>query len=395
MRYLRLFVLLLIVLTGCGDRQGETGAVDRAVADSVAVASAATSARITLSAAEAASMSLQLADVSFDETQKTISVPARVITDPDQQAAVSAPVEGRIGRVLVRQGQSVAAGQVLATVVSMHIGDLIADLLRSESDLRTSDAAVQRLRELAAGDAASRKQLLDAENAHTGARAAAAAALQRCKAAGMTSDDLAALRKSPSDFEPELRLRAPIGGVISMRNASTGMPVSPGIVLFAILGTQYATVEGSVFEDDFSGIETGQPATFVSTAYPGQKFPGVIAYVAPTIDEASHALPVRVRLKNSGGLLRPNLFGRLDIRTAARDTVRSVPSDALVYDGNDRFLFVSDGGNRYVYRRVETGREFDGAIEITRGVSVGERVVSSGVFHLKSRFKLAQSAEEE
>ena len=52
MRYLRLFVLLLIVLTGCGDRQGETGAVDRAVADSAAGASAATSTRITLSATD-------------------------------------------------------------------------------------------------------------------------------------------------------------------------------------------------------------------------------------------------------------------------------------------------------------------------------------------------------
>jgi RND family efflux transporter MFP subunit len=211
----------------------------------------------------------------------------------------------------------------------------------------------------------------------------------------MTSEDIAALRKNPSDFEPELRLRAPIAGVISMRNASTGMPVAPGLALFTVLGTQSATVEGSVFEDDFSALATGQPATFVSTAYPDESFSGTISYIAPTVDDASHALPVRVRLPNTGGRLRPNLYGRLDIRTTARDTVLSVPSDALVYDGNDRFLFVADGGNRYAYRRVETGREFDGAVEITRGVRRGDRVVSNGVFHLKSRYKLSLASEEE
>ena len=104
---------------------------------------------------------------------------------------------------------------------------------------------------------------------------------------------------------------------------------------------------------------------------------------------------MRVRLTNPGGQLKPNLYGRLDIRTSARDTVLSVPSDALVYDGSDRFLFVADGDNRYTYRRVETGREFDEAVEITRGVQRGERVVSSGVFHMKSRYKLSLSAEGE
>ncbi|MFZ1729019.1 MAG: efflux RND transporter periplasmic adaptor subunit [Bacteroidota bacterium] len=384
MKHLALLTTIILLATGCGsqDKGAETAAADPA-------------AGITLTREEAGTMKLAFSSVVLSETQKTISVPARVIEDPDQVATVSALIGGRIGRALLRQGQSVSAGQVLATVVSMELGNMIADLLRSESDLRTSEAAVKRLRELSSSDAVSKKQLLEAENAFAGAQASAAAALQRCKAAGMNAEDLASLRKNPQDFEPELKLRAPISGVISMRNASTGMPVSPGVELFTILGTQSATIEGSVFEDDFSALSTGQPASFSTTAYPQKFFIGTLSYVSPTVDDASHALPVRVRVTNSGGMLRPNLYGRLDITTTARDSVLSVPSDAIVYDGSDRFLFVKTGENSFVYRRVETGREFDDAIEITKGVSAGEDVVSSGVFHLKSRYKLSLAAEDE
>lgn len=384
MKYLTAFAMTLL-LVSCGAPEQKEAPADNA----------ADAGTISITPEERTAMGLAIGDVLLSEAQRTISVPARVIEDPDQVAAVSALIDGRIGRVLVKQGQHVGAEQVLATVVSMELGNLIAELLRSESELRTSDAAVKRLRELAAGDAASRKQLLDAEHAFTSAQAAAAAALQRCKAAGMNAKDIEALRANPQSYEPELKLRAPINGVISMRNASTGMPVTAGVELFTILNAQTATIEGSVFEDDFSLLSLHQPATFYSTAYPGQSFKGALAFIAPTVDNASHALPVRVRVANSGGALRPNLYGRLDILTDTRDSVLTVPAGALVYDGSDRFLFVATGDNSFAYRRVETGREFDNSIEITKGVRDGERVVSSGVFHLKSRYKLSLEAEEE
>ena len=151
----------------------------------------------------------------------------------------------------------------------------------------------------------------------------------------------------------------------------------------------------SYYEDDFAALAPSQEAVFSTTAYPGKTFSGTIFYVAPTVDDASHALPVRVRLSNPGGALKPNLYGRLDVRTNARDSVLSVPADAIVYDGSDRYLFVVKGENSFSYRRVETGREFDNAVEITRGIAAGEQAVSGGVFHLKSRYKLSLSAEEE
>lgn len=391
MKHLNILAVTLLFLAGCGSNEQRT----ETSADSTAAAAARIPSDITLTAEEAAAMTLGFSEVTAVETRRTISVPARVITDPDRIAAVGALISGRIGRVFAREGQSVAAGQVLATVVSMELGNLIAELLRAESDLRTSEAALGRLRSLAAGDAVSRKQLLDAEHAFTAAQAAAAAALQRCKAAGMNSDDIAALRGNPETYNPELTLRAPIAGVISARNASTGMAVAPGVELFTVLGTTTALIEGSVFEDDFSALSIGQTATFIATAYPGETFPGKIFSVSPTVDDASHALPVRVRIPNPGARLKPNLYGRLDIRTDARDTVLAVPADAIVYDGSDRFLFVVTGKHRYAYRRIETGRELDDTVEITTGVSAGERVVSSGVFHLKSRYKLSLAAEDE
>ena len=277
----------------------------------------------------------------------------------------------------------------------MDLGDMIADLLRSESALRTADAAITRLRALAADDAASKKQLQESTHAYQSARADAAAALQRLRAAGMTAEDLTALRQHPEEFDPALKLRAPISGVISMRDAAIGQPVSPGVVLFTLLGTETALIEGSVFEDDFRLLSAGQKARFVTAAVPDQHFDGTISYIAPTVDDASHALPVRCSVPNTAGKLKPNIYGRLDIITSARDSVLTVPLSAIVYDGSERYLFVATNDNSFVYRRVETGREFDGSVEILSGIDAGARVVRDGVFHLKSRYKLALEPEEE
>jgi RND family efflux transporter MFP subunit len=272
---------------------------------------------------------------------------------------------------------------------------MIAALLRSESEVLTTEAAALRLRGLTAGDAASQKQLQETEHALLSARATAAAALQRLKAAGMTDEDLKALRKNPQTFEPGLKLRAPIAGVISARDASIGQPVGPGSELFSIIGMESALIEGSVFEDDFHLLSAGQSATFYTSAFPDQDFRGTLSYIAPSVDNASHALPVRCSVPNASGFLRPNIYGRLDIATEARDNVRTVPQTAVVYDGSERFLFVVVDDDTFAYRRVETGREFDTSVEILKGVEKGERVVSDGVFHLKSRYKLALEPEEE
>ena len=385
MKYLTLLPFLLL-LAACGAPEQQNGDD----ADSAAAAES-----LTLTQEERAAMKLTFSDVEQREAMKTISVPARIIEDPDRSAAVTALIDGRIEQVFVKQGQHVSRGQVLATVMSLEMGEMIAVLLRSESEMLTSEAAALRLRGLAAGDAASQKQLQEAEHALRSSRATAAAALQRLRAAGMTKEDLDALRNDPQSFEPSLKLRAPIAGVISMRDASIGQPVSPGRALFSIIGLGSALIEGSVFENDFQLLVPGQSVSFHTSAFPDREFRGTLSYIAPTVDNASHALPVRCSVPNAEGLLKPNMYGRLDILTQVPDSVRIVPQTAVVYDGSERFLFVMTGENTFSYRRVETGREFDASVEILNGVEAGERVVSGDVFHLKSRYKLALEPEEE
>jgi RND family efflux transporter MFP subunit len=390
MKHLAL-LLILAAITSCGSPERQEG--ENAMPGETAAAE--TGAALTLTAEESAAMDLSFSDVLQTEAEKTVIVPARVVEDPDRSASVTTLIDGRIESVEVREGQRVARGRVLATVASMALGNLIAELLQTQSALQTAEAAATRLRALAADNAASRKQLQESEHALQSARAAAAAALQRLRAAGMTPEDLTALRQQPENYDPALKLRAPIAGVISMRSAHIGQPVSPGVVLFTILATGTALIEGSVFEDDFRLLEAGQQAKFFTAAAPDTHFTGTLSYIAPTVDDASHALQVRCNVPNPDGLLRPNLYGRLEIRTSARDSILTVPLSAIVYDGSERYLFLVTGENSYAYRRVETGREFDGRVEILRGINAGARVVSGGVFNLKSRYKLALEPEEE
>jgi cobalt-zinc-cadmium efflux system membrane fusion protein len=179
-----------------------------------------------------------------------------------------------------------------------------------------------------------------------------------------------------------------------MRNAMVGQQAGPADDLFEIVDASSVTVEGSVFEADFPGLRTGQRASFESHAFAEERFQGALSFVASSVDERTHALAVRMRVPNPRASLKPNMHGRLVINADLPRTVVSVPTDAIVYDGNNRFVFVAMNDSTFRYVRVETGAEFGDRVEIRSGLRAGERVVQSGVFNLKSQLKMSQAGDE-
>ena len=125
------------------------------------------------------------------------------------------------------------------------------------------------------------------------------------------------------------------------------------------------------------------------TAFPERAFRGKISYTGDVIDEKTRTAKARVTIDNSSGLLKPGMFAAVSIDSARGSIQKSivVPEEAVFLDGSERYVFVQEGDERFVARRVSPGTALGPRIEIKEGLKVGEAVVTKGIFTLKSELK--------
>ncbi len=145
-------------------------------------------------------------------------------------------------------------------------------------------------------------------------------------------------------------------------------------------------VYGSLFESDLPWVKVGTP---VEVWIPGNSDPqqAKVESIDPGIDPMTRTAQVRIRIPNSAGSLKPEMYLKLNIQTQTSD-VLSIPSDAVLSTGNRKIAFVDQGNGKFEPRNVKTGRQGTGWVEVLSGVSAGERVVTGANFLIDSESQL-------
>ena len=117
-----------------------------------------------------------------------------------------------------------------------------------------------------------------------------------------------------------------------------------------------------------------------SIAVPNKIFSGVIAGVVPRVSTVSRNISVRGLINNSEMLLRPGMMLRVSIELKDREGIQ-IPEKALFGIGEKNYVFVlhqADDKNTVELREVFTDERKNGLVEITKGLSEGEFIVSDG-----------------
>ena len=115
------------------------------------------------------------------------------------------------------------------------------------------------------------------------------------------------------------------------------------------------------------------------------------ATASPTVEPTTRTARIHIELPNQDGLLKPDLFGSVEIEAGDTVAVVAVPLSAVLDSGTRRVVLVDLGGGAFEPRKVELGSRGDGYVEVTSGLSAGERVVVNGNFLIdaESNFKAA------
>jgi membrane fusion protein (multidrug efflux system) len=289
--------------------------------------------------------------------------------EPDREATIRAEVSGAVLQTLADQGTRVAAGAVLARLDDTGFRDAYlsarsgmtsaqsgADLARREAD------RAEKL--LAAGAIADR----DAENAR---RANIAAQSQ-------LADAKARLTQAEKQLE-KTTVKAPISGIVSVRNVSAGDLASPGTALFTIVDPSSMRLEGSVPTDQMSAVRLGMPVTFTVQGYPGRDFTGRVTRINPVADPTTRQVRILASIPNAGGTLVGGLFAEGRVSSESHSGL-VVPITAVDQKGfAPTATRVKNGKAEKVSVRLGLEDPATETIEVLSGLAQGDTVLTGGV----------------
>lgn len=182
--------------------------------------------------------------------------------------------------------------------------------------------------------------------------------------------------------QSKTRITAPFDGILGLRRVSVGDFVNAGDDLVNIESIDPIKIDFRVPERSLALIATGQAIDITVDAFPGKTFRGEIYALDPQIDPAGRSVAMRARITNRDGLLRPGLFARVSVIVSNRAQAITVPEQAIIPFGTDRYVFrVIDGVAKRT--KVTLGVRRQGAVEVVDGLNADDVVVTAGQLKLK------------
>ncbi|NVO00428.1 MAG: efflux RND transporter periplasmic adaptor subunit [Geobacteraceae bacterium] len=320
-----------------------------------------------------------------------ISVTGKVEVNADRIAHISPRIPGKVVSVKPSLGDSVAAGQVLATLDSVELGEAMNRYNQSRTKLALAGSSMERVKALVEKKIAARKDILQAETDYKTAQTELHTDEERLSLYGITLAEL----KGDGHKRPLLPVRSPIAGVITEKHAIVGELSDPSKSLYTIADLSSLWIIVDVNEKDLARIHRGQSATVSVAAFADMKLKGRITYIADLVDQASRTVKARIEVANPGRKLKPEMFATVELALAAdAPPVLAVPEDALQELDGKKVLFVAEDEDEFAIRTVQTGRAAGGIVEIVSGLKEEEKYAVKGAFILKSEAKKGEVKDE-
>lgn len=314
----------------------------------------------------------KIEDVKPQESKKALNVNGQIIkphliTDqlfvsgklmPDEEVDLSFEASGKIIDINFTEGSSVKKGQLLAKV---NDSQLQAQLARLEAQMPLAEDRVFRQNALLQRDAVSKE------------------AYEQVKT------ELATLHADIENVKASIamtELRAPFDGVIGLRQVSTGAYASPTTVIAKLTKITPLKVEFAVPERYARQIRKGTNLTFKIEGKL-EEFKAQVYATESSIDPETHTLTVRAIYPNHNGLLLPGRYADVSLKQEEISDAIAIPSEAIVPEMGKNKVFVYRSGKAYPVD-VEIGIRTEAEIQIVKGLSAGDTILTSGTLQLRT-----------
>jgi Cu(I)/Ag(I) efflux system membrane fusion protein len=295
----------------------------------------------------------------------------QVTFDETRVKAVAPKIDGWVERLYVDYtGMPVQVGAPLLTIYSPMLVTaqeelLLAKNLVQDVDSGTSDAA-------------------------RGASELLRSARRRLAYWGIAQSDIDRIEQT-GEVQRALTLHSSVGGVVVEKAVLAGQKIMAGDALYRIADLSVVWVEGEVFEQDLALFRVGLTVIAEFEALPGERFPGRIAYIYPTLNPDTRTARVRVELTNRGLRLKPGMYATLRFTGRSRTDVLSLPRSAILSTGERSLVFVRRDDGHLEPREIHVGVASADRIQVLSGLAAGETVVASATFLVDAESNLGSA----
>lgn len=338
---------------------------------------------LTLTTEEAATAGVKTQELKAEALGETIVVTATIQPNQERMTQVAPRVEGRIISMPAKLGDRVRAGQTLATLDSVAVGEAHAAWVQAQAELRIAESDFKRAESLIADEIIPRKDFLRAQ----AERDKAAAALRN------SADRLRLLGGAPratGGGVSQFSVTAPFAGTVIERKANLGGLASPSEPIFTIADLSRVWIQAALPESALAKVREGANARVSVPAYPAEAFSGRVTHIGAGVDKETRTVAARIEVPNTDGRLKPEMFATATIAVAGNTQgVLSLPDEAIVLMGGQPTVFVFEQG-AYVARVVDPGERIGGRTVLRAGIKPGEQVVTAGAYALKARKQKSQ-----
>lgn len=320
--------------------------------------------KIDVVAATNAAVAVKVAEIKTEEVSFDFN--ANGTFEPTQELTFSAEKSGKITRVLVKEGDVVHVGQVLAIMRGDAINvnaenansvyqNALMDYNRFENAYKTGGVTKQQL-DQARITMVNAKSNLTQANINVG----------------------------------DTRIKAPINGVINKKFIEVGSIISsmPATELFEIVNVSKLKLNVTVNESQVSQLKVGTPINVVTNVYPDKTFNGKITFIAAKAD-ASLNFPVEIEIANNANNdLKAGMYGTAEFDSKQQtQKIMIAPRTSFVGSVSGNQVFVNENGTA-VLKKVTAGRIIGDKVEILDGLKDGDFVITTGQINLTNGSKI-------
>lgn len=383
--HITLMLATVVLLASCGAKSNSTNQEEQQEAESAS--------QVALTDAQVQQLKITTGDAAAYSFRGYVSVNGQLKTLPQGEAAVTPKMGATVSRILVREGQQVSRGQVVAVLSHPDLVDLQSRYLSAK------DRQTYLLKEFR------RQRMMMDERVGAGKDYDRVRSDLRTTESELTAlaAQLRQLGISPSAVgrgrvTTEVSVTSPISGTVERVEVETGQYAGPEQTIMRIVNPRLIYAELMVYQRDIAKMHKGQQAT-VTIASAGRNFSGAVASVGTSFADGTEAVPVRVNLTENDlrGLIA-GAYVQARVATEASPAT-AVPEDAVVDDEGKSYVFTAaKKGNHWCFTPLEVkkGRAESGMVAVTavhpdislRGIAL------SGAYYLLSEMKKAETGED-
>lgn len=315
------------------------------------------------------------ADVAVVEMRELVrAIPVSGSLAPVVQTTVKSKVAGDVNKVLVREGERVTQGQVIAQVDTIDLQsrlEMQAGVFEeAKARLSIADKNRENNLQLLRQKFISQNAFDTTHSTYEGAVASAKSAEAQLRIARKALDDSA--------------IRAPFNGIIAKKIVNPGEKVAIDSPLFTMVDLTRMEIEAPAPASEVPAVRPGQAARFRVDGFGDRIFEGRVDRINPTADPGSRSITLYISVANADEALRGGMFAKGEIVVDKSAPATVVPATAVREEAGQTYVYVVEGG-KVSKRAVKVGstRPQDGLVEISNGLQQGVQVVSTRITGLK------------